>query len=146
MLTLLGNNWHHNSDIVRFFPDCLGKYPYIHPFVRATHLQGFKSDDCLFWDRYLCIIFDAYTSISSTCINEIKCLSIIVICIIFVIFNLHPPNIQFFQGHVSPATKCRRAADRDISDLFGNSRPACGEAQNYVPWELFETRCCLYSK
>jgi hypothetical protein len=35
---------------------------------------------------------------------------------------------------------------RDTPDLVGTSLPACGENQNYAPWELFETWHCLYFK
>jgi hypothetical protein len=39
-----------------------------------------------------------------------------------------------------------RTARRDPSDLVGIFLPACNENQNYAPWKLFETQCCLHSK
>jgi hypothetical protein len=39
-----------------------------------------------------------------------------------------------------------RQDGQDTSDLFGKFPLTCDERQNYTHWELFEMRCCLYSK
>jgi hypothetical protein len=106
-----------------------------------------KIDGCVFWDQNLCIVFDAYSPISSSCIGQIKKSSIIFNHVIFVIFFLPSPNIRVLHGKVISSERAARCdADRDTSFLFANALPSCDENQNGVPWELFATHCCLYWK
>jgi hypothetical protein len=64
----------------------------------------------------------------------------------FVIFSLLGSDIQLLQGQIIHATKCRQAGQSRHVGLFSEFLPACDENQNYAHWELFATRCCLYSK
>jgi hypothetical protein len=68
-----------------------------------------KNVDRFFWDEHVCIVSDAHSPISTAGIDEVKCLSIIFIHVIFILFFLPPPNIRFLQGETIPPTK-RRAA------------------------------------
>jgi hypothetical protein len=52
-----------------------------------------RIDDRLFWDQDLSMVFDTDSPISSTSIDEVKLLSIMVIHVIFVIFILPRSNI-----------------------------------------------------
>jgi hypothetical protein len=113
------------------------------PVSVRQNLQGLYIDGCLFWSHNLCIVVRAHTSISETGIEKIKRSSIILVYTIFVIFGLPVAKIQLLQGQVIHATK---QVDRDTSDLFSKFLTACDENQNYAHWDLFETRCCSYSK
>jgi hypothetical protein len=80
--------------------------------------QGLKIDNHFFCDQNLHIVFDAVSPISPTGINEIKNVSIIIIQLRLLIFDISPLNIQLLKAEIILATRPGSQADRDISHLF----------------------------
>jgi hypothetical protein len=63
------------------------------------------------------------------------------------IFEPSPLNIQLLKGEVIPATRLRHASRTGTFRTWSpNPSRSVMKNQNYVPWELFATPCCVYSK
>jgi hypothetical protein len=69
------------------------------------NLQEPKTDDYVFWDHNLRIVFDAYSPIPSTGIDKIKDLSIICIHILFLIFIVHQASRPWLKVEFIHATE-----------------------------------------
>jgi hypothetical protein len=80
-------------------------------------LQEPKIDGYVFWDQNLCIVFNAYSSISLTGIDKIKHLSSICIHIILLIFTIHQASRSWLKVEVIHATKWWCARLSGISQI-----------------------------
>jgi hypothetical protein len=78
-----------------------------------------------FWDENLCIVFDASSPLSSTRIDKIKQLSIMCICIIFLVLIIPWANISCLKVEVIHAPRWCRSMLSGISESWSpnSSRP-----------------------
>jgi hypothetical protein len=77
-----------------------GEAASVHQDLEGPRIHGY-----VFWDQNACIVFDAYSPISSTGIDKTKDLSIICLHIIFLIFLIHHTNRPWLKLEVIHATK-----------------------------------------
>jgi hypothetical protein len=69
------------------------------------NVQEPKIDGCVLWDQDLRLVFDAYSPVAPTGIDELKHLYVICIHIIFRIFIIHRANRPWLKVEVVHVTK-----------------------------------------
>jgi hypothetical protein len=86
------------------------------------NLHQLKINDLAFWGQILCLIFDAFSPIFPTDINEIKHFSILFIQLRFLIYGISPLDVQLVKREVILASISRRAGRTGIFHTWSPNR------------------------